>query len=151
MKTYMGIDPGKTGAVAVINRDCAEVHGWPGDVMLAAEMVCDLRLRHDIALCFIEKVSARPGQGVSSMFSFGTNYGQWQGLLAAYCIPYEFVIPRKWQTVLDSGGGDTKTRSLSWARRRFPELDLSRKRDDGKADALGLAVYASQQHTGGTK
>ncbi len=140
---FMGIDPGKNGALAIIHSDGAEAWHYPGDVALAVDLVRSVLLTQRPVLAAIEKVGARPGQGVTSMFNFGANYGQWIGILAALGVPYVMVLPQTWQKVaLDSGGGSAKDRSLAWARRRFPDVDLSLKKDDGKADALGLAVYA---------
>ena len=48
-------------------------------------------------MCYLEKVHAMPGQGVTSMFTFGQNYGFLRGLLIARGIPFEEVQPNPWQ------------------------------------------------------
>jgi len=143
MKAYLGIDPGKKGGIAVIHPEGAEAWRYPGDTVSAAELLQEIRIRHEIGLCVIESVHSMPGQGVRSMFSFGQNFGSWLGMLAAFGIPHTTVTPRTWQkAIMDAGTGDTKERSLNMARRLFPSIDLKHKCDDGKADALLMAMYA---------
>lgn len=140
---YIGIDPGMKGGIAVIGIN-AQAWRYPGDVNAAAGLlheIIDMHEGHEIMAC-LEQVHAMPGQGVSSTFKFGMNYGAWMGLFAAMKIPYITVTPHKWQkTVLDAGTGETKARSLSMARRLFPNVDMQYKADDGKADALNIARY----------
>lgn len=141
--TYVGIDPGKRGGLAVLTPEGAKAWRWPGDITQAADLLREIRTKHNVRLAAIEKAASRPGQGVASMFTFGQNFGAWLGMLAALSIPHAIVTPRKWQAaMLDAGTGDTKARSLNMARRLFPDVDLRHKADDGKADALHLARYA---------
>ncbi len=146
---FAGIDPGQSGAIAVISDDLQEAYAWdyPGSIEAAADLLREIFLEHKPVLTGIEKVSAMPKQGVSSTFKFGQNYGAWLGALSSLQVPFTVVTPAKWQkAVLDSGTGETKERSLSMARRLFPAVDLSRKKDHGKSDALLLAVYAARWH-----
>lgn len=92
----------------------------------------------------IEKVGARPGQGVSSMFKFGTNYGVVIGCVAMLAVPFIFVTPYKWQQkTFDSNVSQqtTKEKSLYMARRLFPHVELRYKADHGKSDALLIALW----------
>lgn len=138
--TYIGIDPGKKGAMAIIR--------GPGDYTLVPfdnEAYNRELLRVDNALCALERVGAMPGQGVTSMFSFGENYGFIQGLLTANAIPYELVTPQRWKKAFEVTGD--KNTSIAVAKRLFPGVSLrrtvqSRKDDDGMAEALLLAEYA---------
>ena len=83
---------------------------------------------------------------MASTFAFGANFGTWQGILAALGIPYSMPTPQQWQKglIVNSDGPDSKARALAVARRFFPTVDLHRKGDHGKADALLLALYASK-------
>ena len=138
--TYIGIDPGKKGAMAIIR--------GPGDYTLVSfdiEAYSRELLRVDGAVCALERVGAMPGQGVTSMFSFGENYGFIQGLLTANAIPYELVTPQRWKKAFEVTGD--KNSSVAVAKRLFPGVSLlrtvnSRKDDDGMAEALLLAEYA---------
>lgn len=145
-KAFLGIDPGASGAVALITHDGATVEPWPGDPVAAADLLREWTAQHQIKLAALERVSSRPGQGVASTFSFGANFGAWQGILAALGIPYSMPTPATWQKglIVGSDGPDPKARALAVARRLFPAVDLHRKGDHGKADALLLALYASK-------
>lgn len=145
---YLGIDPGATGAAALIGPDgLALVEAYPGDAVAAADLLRGWAARYRIELAALERVASRPGQGVASTFAFGVNAGAWQGILAALSIPYTLPTPATWQRglVLPSDGPDTKGRALAVARRLFPSVDLHRKGDHGKADALLLAIHARRE------
>lgn len=121
------------------------VWDFPGSIEAAADLLRGVFLEHHPLLTGIEKVGAMPKQGVSSTFIFGQNFGAWLGALAALQVPHIIVTPSKWQkSLLDSTPGDSKQRSLSMARRLFPGVELSRKKDHGRADALLLALYAAR-------
>ena len=45
----------------------------------------------------IERVSAMPGQGVTSMFNFGQSFGVIKGIFSTLEIPIYFVSPAKWK------------------------------------------------------
>lgn len=149
-RAWVGIDPGKEGAAALIYRDGQVVSDWPGCPSEAAELLLSWRTEFNVELAALENVHSMPGQGVKSMFSFGQNFGQWQGILAALSVPCLQPNPRDWQKGLvnNSDGPDAKARSLAVARRLFPDVDLSRKKDHGKADALLLAWWARRQGGG---
>ena len=145
-RAWIGIDPGKSGAIALITRDEQLVMDWPGDAAGAAELLLTWRIGYHIELVALERVGSMPGQGVKSMFSFGENFGTWQGILAALGIPYVMPRPQEWQKGLVSpADGEPKGRSLAVARRLFPDAELDRKKDHGRADALLLAWWARRQ------
>ncbi len=144
---WIGIDPGKSGACVVIHDGGQLVADWPGDPAGAADILHGWLDRFQIHLAALEKVGARPGQGVSSMFAFGRNLGAWEGLLAGLRIPYVMPTPQQWQKglVMPSDGTDPKDRALVVARRLFPGADLTLKKHHGRADALLLAWWARRQ------
>jgi hypothetical protein len=69
-------------------------------------------------------------------------------MLAAFRIPYAFVLPQVWQRSLLAGmPGDTpKAKSITAARLAWPGVKIV---GDGKSDALWLAEYGRRQHLGG--
>jgi len=144
---WIGIDPGKSGAGVVIFDGGHLVSDWPGDPAGAAAILAGWLDHFEIRLAALEKVGARPGQGVSSMFAFGRNLGAWEGLLAALRIPYVMPTPQQWQKglVMPSDGADPKERALAVARRLFPAANLTLKKHHGRADALLLAWWARRQ------
>ncbi len=98
-------------------------------------------------LVLIEKAQARPGQGVSSMFNYGTGFGRLMGWCEALGLPYELVTPQAWGKVMHAGttGTDPKARSLQAVQRLFPGVQLtvgkSKKVHMGLAEALLIAEY----------
>lgn len=156
MSICVGIDPGLDGAVAVLRGDQLELHVTP--VLAAAKggkRVFDLAGMRSILvralpdLVVIEKVSSRPGQGVSSVFSFGRGYGNWEGLLVGLGMPFQAVTPQSWQKAVLSGTARDKQAAIETISRRFPGVSLlksprSTKPHDGFADSACLAIYARQ-------
>ena len=147
---YLGIDPGKSGALALLDESMSvlsfvrtrDLH----DAVGYARAIHGVVARHGaITLAALELTSTRPGQGVSSMHEYGRTAGWWEGILCAFAIPHVLVTPQRWQkAVFDSRGRkDTKTHSLETARRMFPQFaEQLGAKDDGLADALHLARYA---------
>lgn len=149
MKVYCGFDPGKDGALAILGyRD--EPVLVPFDEEEYATWLSRLSLltRNGIdgsVFCVVEHVNAMPGQGVTSCFSFGQNFGFILGLLTAFCHPYELVRPQKWKREFSCTSD--KNTSIEVAKRLFPRVDLRRtpkctKPHDGIAEALLMAEYA---------
>lgn len=144
--TAIGIDPGKSGALAYIMDDGA-VNVFPFDEEMyktALKGIAQL----GPAICCLEHVGAMPGQGVTSMFSFGQNFGFIQGLLTAFSIPYELVRPQKWKREFGITGD--KNTSIAVCKRLFPAVSLlpterCRKESDGMAEALLMAEYARRK------
>lgn len=141
---YIGIDPGKDGAMAVITPTGEYIVPFsPEGYWLELK-----RLGAGDSRCFLERVGAMPRQGVTSMFKFGENYGFIQGLLTAYSIPYELVTPQKWKR--EFGVTGDKNSSIAVCKRLFPGVSLRRtdrcKKDhDGMAEALLMAEYARRR------
>lgn len=92
---------------------------------------------------FLEKVNAMPGQGVSSMFNFGMNYGAIQGVLAANKIPCNLVTPQKWKKHHGLIGKD-KECARTLAIQKFPTAELHLKKHIGRADAILIGCYGLQ-------
>lgn len=142
---YIGIDPGKSGEMAVI---------WEFGGVEIVPFSCEgyrNMMRECLPMecrCCLERVGAMPKQGVNSMFHFGENYGFIQGLLTAYSIPYELVTPQKWKKEFQITGD--KNSSIAVCKRLFPDVplrrtDRCRKDDDGYAESLLMAEYAKRR------
>lgn len=143
---YIGIDPGKDGAMAFLwnNEQIPEI--WPFSIEVYKEVLA--RWQGDAMKCCLERVGAMPGQGVTSMFKFGENFGFIQGLLTAYSTPYELVTPQKWKKEFQITGD--KNSSIDVCKRLFPNVSLRKtercKKDhDGMAEALLMAEYARRR------
>src|SRR5580692_2902394 len=103
----LGIDPGQSGALALLDGN--------GEI----ELLADLPIIRDKSLAWVdgielqstllnairgspcraavERVSAMPRQGVASSFSFGVGFGSVLGVLQALHLPIELVTPVAWK------------------------------------------------------
>jgi crossover junction endodeoxyribonuclease RuvC len=152
---YIGVDPGLTGGVARINGSSAGSLDMPtfaysttGSVKRAVDLpALSLMLQllpvQDDCKMFMERVNAFPGQGVSSMFSLGMSFWGVAGVAAALGIPVELVNPAAWKKHFGLGPDKDQARGL--ASRLYPGVDLSKKKDHGRAEALLIARYGMEK------
>jgi hypothetical protein len=149
---YIGIDPGLSGAVATISGTDVKLYDTPTAETgkgtkrdyLIANMSSILYKIYEDSFCVLEAVHSMPKQGVASSFSFGRGLGIWEGILSAHNIPYAKVAPQTWKKAMIADmPRDNKDSSRIAATRLFPNaVDmLSRKKDDGRAEALLMAEY----------
>lgn len=168
---YIGIDPGLSGALAMINEGAgcrneetglwqpstqamdtptAETgKGTKREYLISAmadmlERSCGTHTMRGKVFAIIEAVHSMPKQGVASSFSFGRGLGIWEGILSAYRIPYIKVAPQTWKkAMMGDMPRDNKDSSRIVASRLFPWVaDLfKRKKDDGRAEALLMAEH----------
>ena len=159
----IGIDPGLTGAIAVVDYKDGEFHFCMAEDMPTMQKgsgkkreVNGAGLRSIIQPCYanlvvLERVGAitKPGeqkQGVVGMFSFGDSFGCARGVVQALGIPLVMVTPPVWKRNASLIGKD-KEASRSKAIQLFPEAPLARKKDSGRAEALLIARFGSEGHT----
>jgi crossover junction endodeoxyribonuclease RuvC len=145
---YIGIDNGISGGFAVIDEAGNSVIAGPMPVkkMKNGKNWVDVKALDALIGHFsdskgvIESAHAMPGQGVSSMFSFGMSYAFAQAVLEINNIPYEIVGPKTWQKLILPCQDDTKVESLQWANKHHPGLKVGK--NHGISDALCMAEYA---------
>jgi crossover junction endodeoxyribonuclease RuvC len=155
----VGIDPGLTGAIAVLAPDGALVAlcDTPVLTLMVARgtkhvydvpgMVALLQPYAGAGLhVVIEESQAMPGQGVRSMFTCGLGMGIWLGVLAALKFPYTRVRPQIWKRAL--GLSKDKEQARLRAQQLYPSADLRLRRHHGRAEALLLAWYGRQAGQG---
>lgn len=149
----IGIDPGASGAIAILDVRGGLVDAWDmptveikvGKAMkkrVAPEAIAaELKMFAPYCVAYIEKVSAMPGQGVSSMFAFGEAYGLVRGVLAGLGIPCTTVTPAVWTKAMRVAGG--KDGSRQRAMELWPDKAqlFKRVKDDGRADAALIAAW----------
>lgn len=144
MTSYIGIDPGKTGAACIISGSEIEFIRFT-DYKTVTEHLRIWSMTYDVDVVCIEKVGSMPGQGVKSMFSFGENFGFWQGIVNCLFKEPIFCRPQKWQKkLLDDGSDHIKIKSVRVCN-TLTGLGLRLTKDgisNGKADAYHLARYA---------
>ena len=97
----------------------------------------------DKTMAVIEKVSAMPKQGVTSMFRFGMSWGLVRGICSGLRVPYTLVRPQTWKKEMMPDMKE-KGQSIDKVRELMPYLQLPLKKDHNKADALLLAVFGAR-------
>lgn len=151
----LAIDPGSTGCLALLSErggylehlhmptikvgsktrvNGAAIKGWLDD---------ECRIKAGwITHAFIEQVQAMPGQGVSSMFTFGHAAGLVEGVITGAGIPLTLVTPQAWKKHAGLIGSD-KDAARSRAVQLFPGVrDLDKKaKGQALADAMLIGLY----------
>lgn len=97
----------------------------------------------------IERVGARPRQGLSSTFKFGVSYGICIGASAGVGAALALVTPVRWKAHFRLVG-KPKDASRELAILTYPEAagSLTLKKHVGRADALLMARYALDMDNG---
>lgn len=149
---YIGIDPGKSGAMAVIRRDkTTDIYDF--DLDLYIEILKDIKdLDSSISIYLgVEKVHSMPNQGVSSTFTFGQRLGEIEGVLKTIGFKYELIPPQVWQKSCGIPPKSDKKAIANIISTKFPLANLNGPRGglkDGRSDALGIAYYLKQKYKG---
>lgn len=156
MSLCIGIDPGLSGAIAIIDHagELVSVTDSPivRDLSLAwvdggeLQSIVLNALQGRPARAFVERVSSMPGQGVASSFQFGVGFGSILSVLQAMQISLIFVTPAVWKR--SYGLGKDKHASLHKARLLWPSADLRLAKHDGRAEALLIAEYGRRRLAG---
>jgi len=160
MNIILGVDPGKSGGIAVLNP--AGVRPSPGEwepygAIPMMDSLYDLyeyllQFKKRDTFAYLELVHAMPGQGVSSTFKFGQQYGHLEMALAATGIPFERVTPQTWQRALgltrkkDHSKSQHKARLRARAQELFPAI--ASKITLKTCDALLIAHYGHEKQAG---
>jgi len=154
-KYSIGIDPGLSGAIAIISPESLKIYDMPTMTVerngkakrqVSASELAEMLYLYSGRDCHVycERVSAMAGQGVTSVFSFGRSFGMIEGILAAFKMPVTFVPPATWVKAIGRGQG--KDASRARAMELFPsdQDQFKRVKDDGRADAALIAYWGSR-------
>ncbi len=150
---FIGIDPGLTGAVGVLNSKgnyvttfdlTTEPRGHKSFIKTqlnptAIHQQLKPYLNYN-SYSLIEKMTSRPNQGVASQFSLGDSFGVLRSLIQSSKSSAGYVLPRVWKGFL--GLGVSKADSIQLAQTLYPGAPLSRQKDHNRAEALLIAHYA---------
>ena len=149
---HIGIDPGKTGALAVLNGNkLVAVHDYPGSETELAELMLDLSNEYPNATCVIESQQAFPGQGVVSTGKTMYGFGTYIGMLNIISIYNHWniveVSPRKWIYNL-IGKQQDKSKHIEVAKELVHgSCDfLTKKKHHNRADAMLIAYWGYLQN-----
>jgi len=150
MKIYVGIDPGAHGAIATVIQyeDYAALSTILDrdqlPLIVIANWLGALARKHDVTAA-IEAVHAMPGQGVTSTFSFGRNFGEWLGIIAAAALVPVLVRPQDWRKAMglapEPDDKKRKAASRNLATRLWPSQaeQFKRVKDTDRAEAALIA------------
>lgn len=160
---FVGVDPGLTGGLALLNHDASRVKTWPMPVtwittggrkrreihlLELSQLVEDIVSSYDDGfIVTIEQVSSSPNMGVVSAFNFGAAYMAVKACFAFHSMVEENrvivqgAVPAAWKRVMrltaDKDLCRARARQL-WPR-AYKEFELTK--DDGRAEAALLAEY----------
>ena len=155
----VGIDPGNTGAIAVVESGRWEnvvVYDMPTLVTEGSgktksgkkkthtvldEQAIRTLLTDSMPIDFvcIEKSQSMPGQGVTSVANYMCGYGILRGICVGLGISYSLVHPATWRKSLMKDMDKGKQASIVRAQQLYPKAVIGKK--DGRADALLIAHY----------
>jgi len=146
IKAYVGIDPGKAGAAALLAPDVIHLHDWK-DAAAAGQKLAEWNAQFELRVA-IEKVTSMKTDNHAFAFRFGVNYGIWQGICAALGIEPALVHFSTWQSKVLPGwnkkGVDNKKTAMEVVRRIYPatKTAIYMQKHNGRADALLIATFA---------
>ena len=150
----IGIDPGLSGAIAVLDDlkifDMFDMpvmsEGKKNKNQLNSALLVSIMKKHILSngdtFVIVEQVSAMPGQGVTSMFNFGQTFGAIKGICASLNLPIFYVRPTKWKKhfeLINASKDASRTKVIEM----YPSISdrLRKKKDVNKADAILIARY----------
>ena len=144
----LGIDPGRQGALAIMDTDgpTVETYDMPDTTLGLHNLICSLPV---VAFCVLEKPFYPQMIGVSNAVKIAEAFGVLKGALAWKSIPVREVRPNEWKPAL--GLSTDKAASRAKADELFPGFcdQWARKKDDGRAEAALLAWYGLRFATRG--
>jgi hypothetical protein len=163
----LGVDPGRTGALAAFvpdtdfawgavidTKEPEQIRAAYADLSDAFALAFPGKTINDVETqVFIEDVYSRPGEGHVGVFSFGRAKGTPHGWLACLvgddCV--SFISPQAWQSMFFDGrlhGIDKDARKeliRLAAKVRWPTAPLSRIKDESVAAALYIAACGASR------
>jgi hypothetical protein len=149
---FVGIDPGVTGALALIAPDDTQVHDMPRTVDgVDGKLLWKLLALWGPDEVIVERTHAMPKNGSKAAYSQGDSNGSIRTAVHITGIPLVWVPPQTWQRHYSLFGGnftdtERKQRSRWRAQELFPSLadQLGRAKDHNRAEALLIAEYGKR-------
>lgn len=161
----IGVDPGFTGAVAILDKDGgSRIFDTPttnvaykdktrvefNRARMSNEIDNIIEFSYgDSIYAFLEDAGVMPKQGITSTGRFMHGIGLWEGMLIGKNVILTMVLPAAWKKHFKLLNKE-KDDSIALAKKLFPAQEslLMRKKDHNRAEALLIAEYGRQLRTG---
>ncbi len=156
-KAYVGIDPGKKGALAFIRESGitsfpTPIIGKEYDKQEMCNIIRNLNEEFDIHVV-LENINSHSALGRQSAFVMGKGVAYWEMALVAFGVSYTMATPQQWQKMMWEGvpkQKNSKNTSLLAAKRLFPEESFlatprSSVPHDGIVDAILISEYCRRK------
>lgn len=158
---YIGIDPGLDGAIAVYNPDAGHVlkrlvfHDMPTlaikrgktkkrevDAHAFRQILLYAGRLNDPMRVIIEQSGPHERDGSMQAWKTGSGWGIVYGVVVGYGLPIQIVTVQRWKKAMGATADKDLSRKLAMS--AFPEQadHLTRKKDNGRAEAALIAAYA---------
>lgn len=162
----LGIDPGLTGAMAMLTpaglkgvMDIPTMMRGAGTGSVKNQIDCYALYKklqemltgydkNEIMVVIEMQQAMGGGMNASAVFSLGLSAGIIEGVVAARALPHELVPPSQWKKAmgLSAKGKDAKEQSMAMAKRYYPEADLHLAKHHNRAEAILIARYGQLKH-----
>ncbi len=157
---YIGIDPGLSGGIVIIdeNQELVDKHIMPVikikkseyNIRRIKEILDTYSIDPSKTFIVIEKAHVRPISGKRACFMNGFGFGMLQGLIEGMSFSYEIVTPQRWMKELEIPKQEGKG-SILWCQRKYPKerwqpTERSIKPHDGLTDSCCMAVYCYRKN-----
>ena len=149
-RIIIGIDPGASGGVAVLEGPNVETHNMPEtypDIYNLFVDICQDYLDHDVLAIMEDVGHGMPGQSSKATAVFARHNGHLEMALYALGIRTVKVTPQKWQKHYSNSLGKSsgcekrewKNKLKGLAQQMFPSVKVTLK----NADAILIACYGA--------
>lgn len=140
MARYIGIDPGKSGAIAVMDGDDMSimVFDMPATIEEKRAVLAEIG---SVRCAWIEKPFFPRMIGIKNAVTIATAYSEMRACLFFAGVPTNEIPPGAWKKHFSLSGD--KDASRAYASSVFPDQAhlWARKKDDGRAEAALIAYY----------
>ena len=151
---FCGIDPGFSGAIAILDFNSDIVHYMDMPVytilkkrVLDEPAICMTFRKYNPMIVGIEKAQTMPGQGLVSSGRYMDSYGFLRGMCVGLKYQYHLIRPTSWKKKMLFDMPKDKHSSIVKVGQLYPEIELLRKKDHGIADAILIARYMISEIT----
>jgi hypothetical protein len=145
---FIGIDPGVTGAMAIIYEEEGDYDVFDFDRDTTLIVLNELLDNAEDAVAVVEKQWMRKGDS-THMGKLIQNFGEWVGRLDINFFEHREVAARTWKNAM--GVTSNKKAAMELAKSLFPEVEhkLQRAKDHNRAEALLIANYCAKLYNEG--